>query len=79
MPLLLNSPERIVNCWMSLTKRNGNVGNEQHGIVGDTLSTMLDHWVLSGKRLQQTNWRITMLFMGKSTISTGPWLQVRKL
>ena len=26
-----------------------------------------------------TNWNITMLFMGKSTISTGPWLQVRKL
>ena len=27
----------------------------------------------SGKRLQFANWKITMLFMGKSTISTGPF------
>ena len=28
--------------------------------------------VLSGKRLQKTDGKITMLSMGKSTISTGP-------
>jgi uncharacterized protein YcfL len=33
----------------------------------------------SGKHTNITMERSTMLLMGKSTISTGPWLQVRKL
>ena len=32
----------------------------------------LTEWYPSGKRLEKTDGTITMLLMGKSTISTGP-------
>jgi hypothetical protein len=35
-----------------------------------------DPWdVPSGKQSQKTSWKDPPFFMGKSTISTGPWLQ----
>jgi hypothetical protein len=42
---------------------------------GANMISAAQEGVPSGKRLQKTNWKTTILSMGKSTISTGPWLQ----
>ena len=46
--------------------------SHDNGVVGYTKGILNTR---PGKRLQKTMERFTMLLMGKSTISPGPWLQ----